>query len=647
LPAAAYYFILDGVVKAALRRYVPPAAVVAASLAVRLLYFAELRDLPLFNAATGDTVAYASQAQTVLRGDFLGDDVYFHSSPAYPYFLAAVELVTRGDFADLRAVALLQLLISVVTAALVFLLGRRLLGTAGGVAAGLIYALSPTAVFYDGELLMDFLLPPVLVGAAFLATTRRWSLGRAAAAGALLALGALARPNYLLLLLPVAAAIWFFAEGASRGRRLKYLGGLVAAAALVVAPCSIRNYVVGRDVVLITSNGGVNLFIGNNPQANGTFKAPGPWPMHLEASAAAYAEEKLGRPLRPSEISAYFTREAATYVFTQPIDFLTKIGRRLRLLASAYEIPNHMDFSFFRARSTVLKTLPFTWGVVLPWALAGAFFAAARRKSWPTLGLAAIYLASLVTLFFITGRYRFPAFALLAVLAAAAAAGFAGAARERRWRKVAVAAALIAGGYVACYRPPPPEVVTSEAYSWHHLGGACASRGDDRGAARAYEKAVAIEPKDPLSWNNLGLAYLKLRNAAAAERALTRALELAPDSPETLSNYGMLKLYQGRFGEAERYISAALAYDPNDVEALVNYGIILLSRRDLDGAMRTLERAASLEPRYANTYFNMGLVYEARGDFASASSSYRRGLQLEPGNAEAQRRLAALGGRVP
>jgi hypothetical protein len=109
LPAAAYYFILDGVVKAALRLYAPPAAVVAAALAVRLLYFAEFRDLPLFNAPTGDTVAYASQAQTILRGDFLGDDVYFHSSPAYPYFLAAVELVTRGDLADFRAVALLQL----------------------------------------------------------------------------------------------------------------------------------------------------------------------------------------------------------------------------------------------------------------------------------------------------------------------------------------------------------------------------------------------------------------------------------------------------------------------------------------------------------------------------------------------------------
>jgi hypothetical protein len=107
-------------VKAALRRYFPLAAVVAAALAVRLLYFVGMRDFPLFYAATGDTVEYARQAQTILAGELLGRGVYFHSSPAYPYFIAAVKLVTRGGFADFRDVALLQLLASAATAALVF-----------------------------------------------------------------------------------------------------------------------------------------------------------------------------------------------------------------------------------------------------------------------------------------------------------------------------------------------------------------------------------------------------------------------------------------------------------------------------------------------------------------------------------------------
>ncbi|HUU56553.1 MAG TPA: tetratricopeptide repeat protein [bacterium] len=629
----------------ALRRWAP-AAVVAAALAARLLYFGGIRDFPLFDAATGDTVEYAREAREIAAGKILGDDVYFHSSPAYPYFLAAVKVLTRGGFSDFRGVALLQLLVSALTAFLIFILGRRLLGTWAGVAAGLVYALSPAAVFYDGELLMDFLLPPVMVGAALWATTSRWSVRRAAGLGALVALGALARPNYLLLLLPAALALWFHSPRAPRPARAKWLGALVVAAALVVLPVTVRNYVVGRDVVLISSNGGVNLFIGNNPQANGTFKAPGPWPSHLEASSKAYAEAAVGRPLKPSEVSAYFTREAAAYVVAQPGDYLAKVGRRLRLLASAYEIPNHMDFDFFRARSAVLKWLPFTWGIVLPWALAGAWFAAPRREFRPALALVGVYLASLVTLFFVTGRYRFPAFALLAVLAVAGGWGFVEAARgpgKGKW-KIAVGAALVVGGYVAAFWPLPPKIAVSEAYSYHHLGGVYSSRGDDRAAAKAYEKAVALEPEDAYSWNNLGLAYIRLGNAPAAERALGTALELSPDNADTLNNYGTLLLYEGRVAEVERYIAAALAHNPDNARGLVNYGIVLLARRDLDGALRTLERAAALEPAYANTYFNMALVHEARGDFGAAADAYRRGLALEPDNEEAQRRLAVLSG---
>ena len=43
---------------------------------------------------------------------------------------------------------------------------------------------------------------------------------------------------------------------------------------LVISPVTIRNWVVGRDLVLLTSQAGQNFYIGNNPRASGFFEHP-------------------------------------------------------------------------------------------------------------------------------------------------------------------------------------------------------------------------------------------------------------------------------------------------------------------------------------------------------------------------------------
>jgi Tfp pilus assembly protein PilF len=449
-----------------------------------------------------------------------------------------------------------------------------------------------------------------------------------------------------LLLLPAAAVCWLGPAGVSPRRRAAAVGALVAAAALAVLPCALRNYVVGRDIVPVSANGGVNLYIGNNPHANGTFRAPAGWDAKLESRSQAYAAAKAGRPLKPSAASAYFTRRTLRFVVADPGGYLRLVGRRARLLVNAYDIPNHGDFYFFRARSALLRLLPFTWGVVLPWALVGAF-ASWRECAWrPALWFIAIYGFSIVGMFFVTGRYRFPVFPFLAVLAVAGAAAVVRWIRRGpRWR-LPPAAALLAGGYTAAYLPPPADVVVPASYSWHHLGEAYAGAGDDRSAARAYEKAVALAPGDAYSWNNLGLAYMRQGKLAAAEEALERARALAPANVETLNNYCALLLVQGRTDEAAAYIARAVAAEPANAAARVNWGVVQLVRGDLDGAERTLRFALTLDPDFAKAYFNLGLVYEARGDRARAAAAFRAGLRLEPRNAAAREHLAALEGRL-
>lgn len=625
-----------------LRRAGPWVVLVVAA-APRLWYWAVAHDFPLFRFAAGDTMEYAREARLIAAGNLLGGDVYFHSSPLYPYFLAVFfKISPAANAGNLASIALVQLLMGVATAILLYFTVAKAAGEIAGVAAGSIYALSPIALFYDGELLMDFLLPLVTVAASLILAAPRITKAKAAVTGAVIAAGALARPNLLLLLIPAAFVLgWTKVE---RRPRIVWTNLLIslAAAVVVVAPITGRNYAVGRDFVLISSNGGVNLYIGNNPDANGTFKAPGPWPAHLEVSSKAFAERALGRRLKPSEVSAYFAKEALKFISHHPWEYFKKVGRRLRLLASAYEIPNHMDFNFYRGRFMPLKFLPFTWAIVWPWALAGAAGAWRCREARPVLLFAAIYLGSLATLFFVTGRYRFTAFPLLVALAVIGVKDLARAISIKKWKTTAFFGGVVVAGYAAAFWPVPAEVKVGEGYSYHHLGAVYSARGVYRAAARAYERAVEIDPRDSFSWNNLGVVRMRAGDLAAAEEALGRALALVPGDAEVLNNYASVMLLAGRRYEAEEYVAASLARNPRLPAALVNLAVLRLEAGDTAGARDALNRALAEDPRYAYAYFNLGLVCEAEGDYAGAAAAYREGLLYDPANAEARSRLAFL-----
>ena len=62
---------------------------------------------------------------------------------------------------------------------------------------------------------------------------------------------------------------------------------------LVIAPVTLRNYIVGHDVVLMTSNGGLNLYIGNNENADGVYN-----PVTELRMVGADPESDWTKPLR-------------------------------------------------------------------------------------------------------------------------------------------------------------------------------------------------------------------------------------------------------------------------------------------------------------------------------------------------------------
>ena len=141
--------------------------------------------------------------------------------------------------------------------------------------SGIGAALYGMLVYFDGELLVETLFIPLLLSACL--TYARWRNARKAfliiIPGFFLGLAMITRPSALIIL-PVFIGDMFFSKGIIPGtdlpiKRLLRVFVLVTGCCLPILPITGHNVLQGGDFVLIGSSGGINFYIGNNPQADG------------------------------------------------------------------------------------------------------------------------------------------------------------------------------------------------------------------------------------------------------------------------------------------------------------------------------------------------------------------------------------------
>ena len=185
--------------------------------------------------------------------------------PGYTVFVAGVMALSDRS---LTAVRFAQVLLSTLTVWLVYQLGCAWLGTRSGLAAAWLCALNPELIafshYFWSETLYVFLL---LAGVTLLARGSE-PPGRCAAvlAGVALGLAALTRSS-LVYLLPILIA-WLPRVYRAHWRSALARGALAACVALaLIAPWTVRNWVVHGGFVLIDTNGPYNLWRGNAPFA--------------------------------------------------------------------------------------------------------------------------------------------------------------------------------------------------------------------------------------------------------------------------------------------------------------------------------------------------------------------------------------------
>src|SRR5262249_9346541 len=141
---------------------------------------------------------------------------------------------------------------------------------------------------------------------------------------------------------------------------------------LAVAPATLVNALVSRpaELILTTWQGGANFYIGNGPEATGTYAAPAfveANPAREADDFAAEAERRVGRRLGYSGVSRFWLAEGLRHWREAPLGSLRLLAYKAGLLAHDFEIPDNQDFEVVRLVAAPRLSWGFlSFGTVLP-----------------------------------------------------------------------------------------------------------------------------------------------------------------------------------------------------------------------------------------------------------------------------------------
>ncbi len=628
---------------------------------VRLAFYLELKDTDLAAVPLLDSQTYHDWAARLVAGDWGWHETYW-MGPLYPHLLALVYVVFGVGS---QAALVLQLILSWFNLILLYRLTCELLDEtprAGETAlwATALFGLYGAPVFYAGNLLMATLVTTLLllVGRQAVRAARdpRWPAWFGL--GLTVGVAGLARGN-VFLLLPLLPFLLF----GGRRPRLPWrsvgalTGALLLGGVLMLVPVTLRNLIVADDFVILTSNGGVNLLIGQQADYKGIFA-----PVMDEAQAEfdpsmeTTLERELGRDLKGSEVSRILTRRAwdafRGNLSAMPLHYARKIYR----FWNGYELPQIVSYDYYRHQFKALWALPLPFFVLSGLGLAGWWLLPPTPRRIMLILLGGYFLSLLP--FFPTSRYRQPVAPLLAITAAVWLVAML---RQPERRRVWLP---LGAGLMLALLPQWASLGQAEVLWQVHLHQA--SRASKLGKLAETlaegELAEAVRPGLADTPYHLSLYLEDLGERELAIDELRLAAERAPGN--RLIPYRIGRNYE-ETGQARQAVAAfeqAAALDPEWSYPWLRGGLILNQEGRRDEALRAMQQAYRLAPGNQRIRANLASLYAETGELARAhrllvsltrdyplyvNGWYNRALvEFQSGRLEAARRSLAVAGAL-
>src|SRR6267154_834316 len=310
------------------------AAVLVAAAIFRAVYFyLDSRNPIFFDGLFLDSSVYDNWAKAIAAGDWLGREA-FYFPPLYPYLLGLIDRWFGHSYA---LIYLAQQLLGLINLVLIYRIAEAVFTARAALYAAVLAALYAPLAFFETKVLGTTLgLTLNLIALLLLVRrerTRDGAWGPWFIAGLTFGVAALCLPGSILLTILFVPILLRWRNGAAAA-------SLAAGTFAALLPILAHNLYVAGDPLLLSGQGGITFYQGNNPSARGLYNVvPGfsGAPERQAAEEKTIAERDTGRPLRRSEISAHFFRKGLVFIGGSPGQWLLLEGRKLLALFGTYE----------------------------------------------------------------------------------------------------------------------------------------------------------------------------------------------------------------------------------------------------------------------------------------------------------------------
>ncbi|NNF07104.1 MAG: tetratricopeptide repeat protein, partial [Candidatus Eisenbacteria bacterium] len=395
------------------------------------------------------------------------------------------------------------------------------------------------------------------------------------------------------------------------------------------------------ELVPVAANGGINLYIGNHPEARGVYVDPPGFSGVITDQAAeadSLVKQDVGEVLRPAAENRYWVKKTLESIQAAPGKWLKLEALKFVLLVNREEETNNGSFFFESDQVPWLRWAPVKFNLLFALAFVGMVivFRSRRRTQasmamlWPSFSLLIAVLATALA-FFVVSRYRLYAAPALVMFAGYALVQIWKYLRSSAWNKFVPAALTVVVLTGATWINPLGSGTNRhwEAGLLTRSAARLLEQGDRAGAKKAYLQALDLS--EVRMEAHLGLARFAAEegNIPEAIEYLEKARSLQPESFPVLNNLTLMYFQAARYEECIGVSRAASIVQPQAVDPKLYRALAMKELGDFQGSMDILGVLIQNQPQLRPAYIAAIEIALNTGHRDQAQRAYERALQYE------------------